>query len=195
MGRVIVSVALSVDGFTEGAGGDISVMPLDESFNVHNADLIRDAGALLYGGTTYRQMVGYWPSVPGNAEASDAEQEIAARMADGIPIIALSDSLSSDETGPWREQTTIVPRADAHRAVAALRDQPGDTVIFGSRTTWGDLLANGLVDELYLMVGPKLVAGDSPAFAGVPETALRLVEVVRHPDSPAVVLHYAVVNG
>ncbi|GGG19548.1 hypothetical protein GCM10007304_36860 [Rhodococcoides trifolii] len=192
MGRVIVSVALSVDGYTEGPGADMSAMPLDESFNVHNAALIRGAGRLLYGGNTYRQMVGYWPTVPDNPDASDAEQEIARRMADGMPVTVVSDSLTEEDTGPWREQTTIVRRTDDLAAIAALRAEDGDTVVFGSRTLWSRLLAEGLVDQLVLMIGPKLVAGDTPAFSGVPATGLTLIDVTRHTDSPAVVLRYQV---
>ena len=74
MGKVIVSVALSVDGFAEGAGGDLSVMPLDETFSIHNAELIRDAETLLYGGTTYRQMLGYWPHVLDEPSSSEADR-------------------------------------------------------------------------------------------------------------------------
>ena len=47
VGRVVVSAALSVDGFAEGPGADLSVMPLDETFNVHNAERIREADTLL----------------------------------------------------------------------------------------------------------------------------------------------------
>lgn len=189
-----MSVALSVDGYTEGPGADISVMPLDESFNVHNASLIEGATTLLYGGTTYRQMVGHWPGVADDPDASEAEHRIAARMAGGLPVVAVSDTLSEHDTGPWRDQTTIVRRADAHAAVAGLREREGDTVVFGSRTVWAELLSHGLVDELHLMIGPKIVAGETPAFAGVSETQLRLVDVQRHPDSDNVVLHYAVVT-
>ena len=59
---------------------------------------------------------------------------IAQRYADGIPITLVSDSLTEQDTGPWREQTTIVRRSDAHEAVARLREQDGDALIFGSRT-------------------------------------------------------------
>ena len=41
------------------------------------------------------------------------------------------------------------------------------------------------------MVGPKLVAGDRHAFAGVPETDLRLLDVRRFEGSDNVLLRYA----
>ncbi|MDO9455982.1 dihydrofolate reductase family protein [Nocardioides sp.] len=192
MGQVIVATAVSVDGYAEGSGGDISVMPLDESFNEHNAEQIAGAAQVLYGATTYRQMVSYWPQVPDNPDASAAEQRIATKMAEGLPVIVVSDSMTSDDTDPWREQTTIVRRGDAHRAVSQLREAEGDTVIFGSRTVWSDLLAHGLVDQLHLMVGPKIVAGDTPVFDGVPTTGLRLMGVTQFDGSPAVVLRYRV---
>ena len=63
--------------------------------------------------------------------------------------------------------------------------------IFGSRTLWTDLLAHGLVDELHLMIGPKVVAGDHHVFDGVPETNLRLIGVRTWGGSDNVVLSYA----
>lgn len=59
---------------------------------------------------------------------------------------------------------------------------------------WSDLLRNDLVDELYAMVGPKLVGSDKPAFAGVPVTDLHLLGVRQFDDSQSVVLHYAVAS-
>jgi dihydrofolate reductase len=190
MGKIVVSSAVSVDGYTQGVGGDIMAMPLDQSFNEHNAEQIGRASSLLYGATTYRGMVSYWPHQLDNPDA--AERSIARRCADGIPITVVSDSLSADDTGPWREQTTIVPRAHSHRAVADLRREDGDVLVFGSRTLWTNLLAHGLVDELHLLVGPKIVAGDSRAIVGVPETGLRLLDVRRRDGSDNVLLSYAV---
>jgi dihydrofolate reductase len=191
MGKVVVSSIISVDGYTEGADGDVMAMPMDHAFQEHNVERMRGAGSLLFGGTTYRGMAGYWPAQVDNPEASPGDRYIAQRYADGIPITVVSDTVTPEDGGPYREQTTIVRRAEAHDAVARLREQDGDALVFGSRTLWTDLLAHGLVDELYLMVGPKIVAGDHHAFAGVPETDLRLLDVRRWDGSDNVLLTYA----
>lgn len=193
MSKVVVTNIVSVDGYTEGPEGNVMVMPMDHAFDEYNAERMRTAGSLLFGGTTYRGMVGFWPSALENPELTPGSTEIAQRYADGIPITVVSDTLTEDETGPWREQTTIVRRADAHEAVARLREQDGgDALMYGSRTLWGDLLAHGLVDELHLMVGPSLVAGDHHAFVGVPPTGLRLLDVRQWDGSDNVLLSYAV---
>ena len=190
MGKIVVSSMISIDGFTEGRGGDVMAMPMDQAFSTNNVERLREASSLLFGGTTYRGMVGFWPTLHNNPEASPDDQYIAQRYADGIPITVVSDTIGVDETNPYREQTTIVRRADAHDAVARLRDRDGDALIFGSRTLWADLLAHGLIDELHLMIGPKVVAGDAHAFAGVPERGLRLRDVRRWDDSDVVSLVY-----
>lgn len=190
MGKIVVCTMLSADGHTAGPGGDVMAMPMDAAFAEHNTDRARTASSFLFGATTYRGALTYWPARHGNPGASPLDEYIAARYAGGIPIPRVSDSLRPDETGPWRDQTTIVPRRDAHAAVAALRGRDGDALIFGSRTLWTDLMAHGLVDELHLMIGPAVVAGDAPAFAGVPATALRLIGVRTWADSGSVVLSY-----
>ena len=193
MSKVIVTSIVSVDGYTEGPGGNVMAMPMDHAFDEHNAERMQAAGSLLLGGTTYRGFVGFWPGMVDNPDATPGSRVVAQRYADGIPITVVSDTLTEDETGPWRDQTTIVRRADAHEAVARLREQEGgDALMFGSRTVWTDLLAHGLVDELHLMVGPSLVAGDDHAFAGVPATGLRLLDVRRWDGSDNVLLSYAV---
>ena len=190
MGKIVVCTMLSVDGYTEGPGGDVMAMPMDAAFAEHNTDRARTASSFLFGGTTYRGALTYWPQQHDNPDASPLDYYIAKRYAEGIPITVVSDTLTADDTGPWRDQTTIVRRADSHEAVARLREQDGDALIFGSQTLWTDLLAHGLVDELHLMIGPKIVAGDQHAFEGVAGTDLRLIGVRTWGGSDNVVLSY-----
>jgi dihydrofolate reductase len=195
--KIVVSTMISIDGYTEGRDGNVMAMPLDLTFAEHNADRVRAAGHLLFGGTSYRGMLGYWPHQVDNPDANPHDRYIAARYAGGIPMTVISDSLTRDDLGVWGEQTTIVRRADAHDTVARLRtdDDGPDVLIFGSRTVWTDLLEHGLVDEMFLMIGPKIVAGDERAFTGLPEIDLRLLDVRTWKDSGSVVLHYAVGNA
>jgi dihydrofolate reductase len=193
MSKVVVCTMLSVDGYTEGPGGDVMAMPMDLAFAEHNADRLRAAESVLFGGTTFRGMAQFWPGEENNMEAPEEHRYVGQRYADGLPITVVSDTVTEEDAGVFRDQTTIVRRADAHDHIARLREQDGgDALIYGSRTLWGDLLAHGLVDELHLMIGPAVVAGDHHAFAGVPATGLRLLDVRRWDESDSVVLSYAV---
>ena len=61
----------------------------------------------------------------------------------------------------------MIRRADAAGWVSAEKDRgSGDILIFGSRTTWNDLLAQGLIDELHLMVGPTALGEGNADFRG-----------------------------
>ena len=191
MGKIVVCTMVSIDGYSEGRGGDVMALPLDEAFAKHNEDRARTASSFLFGATTFRGMLGYWPQQHENPDASPLDRYIAARYAEGIPITVVSDTLGPDDTDPLREQTTIVRRSEAHEAVARLRERDGDALMYGSRTLWTDLLAHGLIDELHLMIGPKVVAGDHRVFEGVPQTDLRLIGVRTWGGSDNVVLSYA----
>ncbi|WP_413320159.1 dihydrofolate reductase family protein [Agrococcus sp. 1P02AA] len=197
MSRIVVSTMLSIDGYADGPGGDVSAMPMDQAFSAHNVERVRAAGHLLFGGKGYREMLEYWPARVGDPDASPDDAIIAARYAAGIPITVISDSLTRADVTAFEEQTTIVRRADAHAAIAALRasGDEGDVLLFGGLTLWTDLLHHGLIDQLHLMIGPRVVAGDHRAFQGLGGLDLELLGVRTWADSRNVVLTYAPTNG
>ena len=128
-----------------------------------------------------------WPT-------TDLHRETGQRN-NQIHKVVVSDSLTTGDTAPWTETTTIVGRAEAHRAVAELKDRPGkDMLVFGSRTLWNDLLVAGLVDELHLMVGAAVLGGGTPAFGAGPVPPLRLVGTRRRDGSDNLMVRYAVVG-
>jgi dihydrofolate reductase len=168
-------------------------MPMDAAFDEHNAERMRAAGTVLLGATTYRTFLGFWPAALGDEGMTPGSREIAERWASDLPRVVVSDRMTAEDTGPWRRTTRIVRRAETHAAVAELRaGEGGDVLVFGSRTLWNDLLRAGLVDELHLMVGPRLVAGAAPLLTGLGvRRDLRLLGVRRWPGSDNVVLSYA----
>lgn len=82
MGIVIYSMGVSLDGFMDSPGHEIGwSAPDDEVHRFANEQL-------------YEVMAGYWPSVPGNPEAPQVEQEFAAIWL-ATPRLVFSRTLSS----------------------------------------------------------------------------------------------------
>jgi dihydrofolate reductase len=196
MGKIVVSSMMSLDGYTEGSGGDVSQMPMDLAFAEHNADRVRSAGRLLFGAASYVGMMQYWPNQVDSEDAIPEDRYIASRYASDLGITVISDTLTRHDVHVWADRTEIVPRNEAHEHLRALRgSEEGDILVFGSRTLWTDLLAHGLVDELHLLVGSKVVAGDAHAFAGLPQIELTLLGVRTWKDSSTVALSYRPENA
>jgi dihydrofolate reductase len=190
MRKVVVTNIVSLDGYAAGPGGDVMALPMDHAFDEHNAERMRVADTLLLGATTYRGFVSFWPNALQMPDLTAPSREIAERYAAGIEIVAVSDTLTQDDTGPWRDQTRIVRRADAATSVGRLREgDGGDVLVFGSPTLWGYLLTAGLVDELHLMVAPTVLSDGLRAFSG--PASLDLVSTRRWDGSDNVLLSYA----
>ena len=77
MGKIVVCTMVSIDGYTEGRGGDVMALPLDEAFARHNEDRVRSASSFLLGATTYRGFLTYWPHQHDNPDASPLDRYIA----------------------------------------------------------------------------------------------------------------------
>jgi dihydrofolate reductase len=194
MRKLIVTAIVSLDGYIAGPGNNVYAMPMDHAFDESNLEVMRRSGTTLFGATTFREFVSFWPDAADNPEITGASAEIAARWP-AVEKVVVSDSLTEADTGAWRDTTRIVPRAEAREAVAALRQgdaAQGDIVMWGSRTLWNDLLTAGLVDELHLMVSPVVLGGGNPAFAeGITVSGLSLTGVRRWDGSDNVLLSYA----
>jgi dihydrofolate reductase len=196
MRSVIVCNIMSVDGFYEGPGGNMMVLNMDPAFDAYNLERIRAAGTVLLGATSFAGFSSYWPHIadaPADPEnrALDETNRGISRVYNTLPKVVVSDTYTVGADNPWRHQTTVVPRDGVRGWLDSARaEEGGDIVVFGSRTMWNGLLAQGLVDELHLMVSPNAVGSGTPILDGAVD--LDLLEVRRFAGSANVLLRYAV---
>ena len=188
MRKYIVSNITTVDGYFEGPGKDVMAMPFDGGFSRYNAELLRDAAAVVHGSRWFDGGA-YWTRVLDDESEPEIEREIARLNVD-LERLVISDSLRPDPSWPWADRTRIVPVADGAQEVARLKQGDGGTVLsFGSSTTWNPLLEAGLVDELHVLVGPALLGDGTKLYTGG-RRPLRLLDVRQVEDSQLVRLRY-----
>ncbi len=189
MGRLVVSVLTSLDGYFQGPGGDLGVMPFEDAFNTHHLELLRTAGTLVYGSTWFTENWDFWSKVAADPSADTREHDIA-RFVTTLPSVVISDSMAADPDAPWARSARIIPRASAPAELARLKKEgDGDLVMFGSATTWSPMLEPGLVDELIVLVGAALLGTGNKMYSG-PRTGLRLADASILPGSELVKLRY-----
>jgi dihydrofolate reductase len=189
--RLIACNIMSLDGYYASAEGNPLVLPMDPAFDRYNLERLRAAGTLLLGANSYRMFMPFWPAQASNPEAGDVHREFGT-IYGRIPVTVVSDSLSTEDVAQWQKQTTIVRRADAAARVKDLKaTTDGDILMFASSLTWNALLADGLVDEVHLVVGATVLGAGTPTFKA-PVEAFGSVDVHPLGGSTNVVLRYTV---
>ena len=182
MGRIVYSVAASLDGFnTDAEGGFDWAFPSQEVIASLTDDLVGTTGILM-GRRMYETMSG-WETDPSWAEGSPEEARFArewVRM-DKIVFSRTLETVVTERTRIERELTIeAVERAKAQT--------DGDLGIEGP-TLARRGLELGIVDVVELLVCPVIVGGGNPVFPTGLDLPLRLTRERRF-DNGMVQLSY-----
>lgn len=174
--KIIAALQMSLDGYIEGANGEIDwIRSWEDPF-----DLLSEIDTCILGGGMYPGYESYWGAIMADpaavspftgAAATPGEIEYA-RFARGAQHIVLSRTL---QTAAW-SNTRIIRDADEIRA---LKQQPGRNIhAVGGASLVGSLINGGLVDELRIVVQPILLGAGKALFRDLTgRHALRLGEV------------------
>jgi dihydrofolate reductase len=195
MRRVIVTNIVSLDGYYAAADGNPLVLNMDDAFNAYNRERIESADVVLLGRVSFEGFSSYWPQIADAPEdpdnpALDEDNRRISRAYQRVAKLVVSDTLEVPDDNAWAESTTVVPKRDAAAAINRVREEgDGDVLVFASHVTWNGLLAEGLVDELHLMVSPTVLGEGTPAFTN--PAALELLGTRTFDGSDNVLLRYA----
>ena len=165
--RVVVQEFMSLDGVVQAPGGAEEdteggfahggwSMPYfdPEVMGSFIGQGMGTAEALLFGRHTWQVMAAAWPDRAGDAYADQMNS---------IKKYVASRTLVQDEL-TWNNSTLLSPE-NAVADIAALRRRDGgDLLIWGSVSLVKTLVAQGLVDELNVMIEPILLGGGKRIF-------------------------------
>jgi dihydrofolate reductase len=184
MGRITVMQQISLDGYIEDPGGDISWHRVDDELHAHFNEVLAALGAQLMGRATYEVMEPFWPTADADRATPAVMREYAA-IYRRTPKIVYSRTL--ERVGSGAELVRDVDR-DQVRALQERFD--GDLGVGGARLA-SAFRRLDLVDRWRVYVHPVVIGGGTPLFA--PDDGplpLDLVESHRFGNG-VVLLHYA----
>ena len=176
--KLTTTTQISVDGVMQGPGGPEederglferggwARPPFDDEALTFVNEFYQRADAFLFGRRTYDLFAGYWGVMPpGSGPIADALNT--------KPKYVVSTTL----TDPQWADTTVLSR-DLAAAIGELKSKPGGELqVHGSGALVRWLLANGLVDEMNLLIVPVVVGQGTRLFPDTgSDIALDLVD-------------------
>jgi dihydrofolate reductase len=164
MGKIVANFFISLDGVVESP--DQWHFPyFDDSMGRVIEEGMQAQSAFLLGRRLYDEWSQYWP-------AQSGEDADFASYINNLPKYVLTHRPIEGEL--WNATTVLGD--DAVAQVRSVKEQTdGDIGMSGSATTVRWLLANGLLDEIALLVHPIVVGRGQRLFTDTGKVPLRLV--------------------
>jgi dihydrofolate reductase len=164
--KIVVYELLSLDGVAEDP--DQFIADWDEAMDANLAAVIATQDAVILGRRSYAEWARFWPT---------SQVEPFATFINGVPKhVATSTPLDQD----WANATVI--GGDLLEFVRDLKHQSGgDIGVHASISVSQALLAGGVVDELRLVIAPRIAGSGRRLFDGVPSIELESIETETSP--------------
>ncbi|MCA2223583.1 dihydrofolate reductase family protein [Nonomuraea aurantiaca] len=165
MRKIVAGLFISLDGVVESPEKWHFPYFNDEMGEIVGSQM-EQADAMLLGRRTYQEFAAHWP------HEDPADNPFADRM-NNTPKYVVTNTL---DTAEW--QNTTIIKGDVVSGLTELKQQPGkDIGITGSAALVRSLLADGLLDELRLLVHPIVVGSGKRLFEeGTGQIPLQLAD-------------------
>ena len=170
MRKILVSTSVSLDGYFEGPGHDLSWHRVDEEVHAYFNEYLAPMSVFLDGRVTHELMASVWPTADEDPDASPRMAEFARIWRDK-PKIVFSRTL---EDTRWN---TTVRREVDPAEIRDLQAQPGGDMVVGGANLVDTFRRLDLIDEYRIFVHPVLAGAGTPFFRQADAlTSLELLE-------------------
>lgn len=160
---------ITLDGYLNGPGGDISWHVHGKEENQYALNRIKSGNILLFGRKTYEMMAAYWPT-----PLARQHDPILADHINQADKLVFSRTLKKAN---W--ENTKILGIDALDEIKRLKSLTGnDMTLLGSGTILSLLTHHGLIDEYQIMIDPVALGGGTSLFEGIKQRlSLKLVHL------------------
>ncbi|MDD7886938.1 dihydrofolate reductase family protein [Flavivirga sp. 57AJ16] len=171
MRKIILNLAVSLDGFIEGPNGEIDWLTFTEETGIVLNNFIKDIDTVLYGRITYDSWGTYKPS----QESSDFEKNFYSEMDKKLKYV-FSKSKSIFEGNP------IVINSDIEKQINNIKKEQGKNIwLYGGANLITSLLNLNLIDEFRLAICPIILGEGKPLFKNIKDRKkLKLISAKGH---------------
>lgn len=147
MRKIILGLAVSLDGFIEGPNGEYDWCFTDQDYGL--SEFFKRIDSIFIGRKSYELSLGMEEGIPGFPKF---KEYVFSRTLDTV-----------------KEGVTIV-NGDLMSEVERIKNEPGkDIWLFGGAELTGELMNLGLIDEIGLAVHPIILGSGKPLFQKVNE--------------------------
>ena len=174
---------MTIDGFC-----DHKAVDPDDEIHQHYADLLSNAGAVLYGRITY-QLMEFWRTVLINPTGNKSMDDFAVVM-DNTSKIVFSRTLKNVD---WR--SAKLADLEIEVEVIELKQQMGKDIFVGSPSLIVALTKLNLINEYQLCIHPVIAGSGLPLFKNIDDrTVLKLIKIKTF-NGGAVILYYEPISN
>ncbi|WP_144126594.1 dihydrofolate reductase family protein [Catellatospora sichuanensis] len=184
MGKIVLMMSVSVDGFFAGPDGELDWHLVDDEVHHHFNALLAPMGAFLDGRVSHELMADYWPTADQDPAAPATAAEFARIWRD-MPKYVFSRTLDHAD---WN--TTVV-REVVPDDIRMLADQSGGDVAVGGAGLAASFFEHDLIDEIRLYVHPVVLGRGRPLFRPADRRHHLRLARTRTFGNGVVLLHYA----
>jgi dihydrofolate reductase len=165
MRKVILDLAVTLDGFIEGPNGEIDWCIMDDDMNFNG--FLSSIDTILYGRVSYDSWGNYQPG----ADISDEEKAIWSAVHSKKKYVFSSQPREDDKA-------TFITTGIAEK-IAGIKEQPGkDIWLYGGAKLIKTFIDLNLIDSYRMSVHPTVLGAGKPLFESLKQRInLTLVDV------------------
>jgi dihydrofolate reductase len=182
MRKIIVQLAMTLDGYIEGPNGEIDWLVRDEATDFGDilSDILSDKDIIMYGRVSYDKWGNYQPGENLTQRTKDAYKLLHSKQK-----YVFSNSKKQDQTN------AIFINRDIKARVLEIKRQAGKNIwLYGGAKTVSSFLNLDLIDEYRLAVHPVLLGKGKPLFENLTSRRKLILTDVRAHKSGVTLLKY-----